>query len=258
MARLSGRTCLITGASSGFGAHFARLVAGAGAKVALGARRRDRVEALAEELRAQGSEAIAISMDVTDEASVRAGYDAAEAALGIVDTVIANAGVSSPGRSTEVPAAGLGRILDTNVLGVFLTAREGAKRLIAAGSRDTAPSATGRGRILLIGSMGAEAPVKGEAMYCASKAAVASLGRNLAGEWLRSGINVNVLQPGFILTEMAGEWFASEGGKAQIASFPRRRLQPIESLDEMVLYLCSDASFGATGAVITIDDGQSL
>jgi NAD(P)-dependent dehydrogenase (short-subunit alcohol dehydrogenase family) len=253
MANLTGRTCLITGASSGFGAHFARLVAAAGARVVLAARRKERVEALAEELRAGGSEVVAVTMDVTEEASVRAGYDAAEAALGTIDTVIANAGISSPGRSIEVPADALAAILDTNVLGVYLTAREGARRLIAAGSRET-----GVGRILLIGSMGAEVPIKGEVMYCATKAAVANMGRNLAGEWLRSGINVNVLQPGFVLTEMAGEWFASEGGKAQIAGFPRRRLQPIASLDAMVLHLCSDASSAMTGSVITIDDGQSL
>ncbi|MBV1687890.1 SDR family NAD(P)-dependent oxidoreductase [Novosphingobium sp. G106] len=253
MNELSGRAVLITGASSGFGAHFARLASRAGARVALAARRKERVKELAEELRAVGGEAVAIAMDVTDEASVRAGYDAAEAALGTIDTIIANAGVSSPGRSIEIGAEALAGILDTNVLGAFLTAREGAKRLIASGSRET-----GKGRILFIGSFGAEAPIKGEVMYCASKAAVASLGRNLAGEWLRSGINVNVIQPGFILTEMAGEWFASEGGKAQIASFPRKRLQPIESLDAMVLHLCSDASSAMTGSVITIDDGQSL
>lgn len=253
MHSLSGRTCLITGASSGFGAHFARITSRAGARVVLAARRTDRIDALAQELRTSGAEAAAVAMDVTDEASVRAAYDAAEAAFGTVDTVIANAGISAPGRSTDVPAEALRRLLDTNVLGVFLTAREGARRLITAGSRET-----GKGRILLVGSMGAEMPLKGEVMYCASKAAVANLGRNLAGEWLRSGINVNVIQPGFILTEMAGEWFASEPGKAQSASFPRRRLQPIESLDDIVLYLCSDASSAMTGSVVTLDDGQSL
>ena len=253
MAILSGRTCLITGASSGFGAHFARIVAAAGARVVLAARRLERIEALAGELRSAGAEALAVTMDVTDQASVIAAFDMAEAALGPIDTVVANAGVSAPGRSTEVPAEALAGILDTNVLGVFLTAREGAKRMIAAGSRDK-----GNGRIVLIGSMGAEVPVKGEVMYCASKAAVASLGRNLAGEWLRSGITVNVIQPGFILTEMADDWFASEAGQAQIAGFPRRRLQPIESLDAMLLHLCSDASFAMTGTAITIDDGQSL
>lgn len=253
MAKLAGRTCLITGASSGFGAHFARLVAGAGARVVLGARRLERVRALAEELASTGAQALPVAMDVTDEASVIAAYDEAEKAFGTVDTIIANAGVSAPGRSTEIGAGALRNVLETNVLGVMLTAREGAKRLIASGSRET-----GKGRILLVGSMAAEAPVAGETIYCASKAAVKKMGRDLAREWVRQGINVNVLQPGFILTEMAADWFASEAGKAQIASFHRRRLQPIESMDEIVLFLLSDASVAMTGSAITLDDGQSL
>jgi NAD(P)-dependent dehydrogenase (short-subunit alcohol dehydrogenase family) len=219
----------------------------------LAARRKDPIGALAEELTAKGTEALAVQMDVTNEASVIGAYDAAEARFGTVDTIIANAGVSRPARSTEVPVDTLREVLETNVLGVFLTAREGAKRLIAAGSRDT-----GKGRIVLIGSVGAESQVKGEVMYCGSKAAVARIGRNLAGEWVRQGVNVNVVQPGFILTEMADKWFASDAGKAQIASFPRKRLQPIESLDEIILHLCSDASAAMTGSVITIDDGHSL
>ena len=253
MRRLQGRTCLITGASSGLGANFARITAAAGARVVLTARRVDRVEQLADELRATGAEALPVAMDVTDEASVAAAFDAAEAAFGTVDTIIANAGVSAPGRSTEVTVTALRNVLDTNVLGVFLTAREGAKRLLAAGSRDS-----GKGRIVLIGSIAADAALAGEAAYCASKAAVAHLGRNLAREWVRQGINVNVIQPGFILTEMAADWFATDGGKAQIAGFHRRALQPIGSLDEPMLYLCSDASAHTTGAVFTIDDGQSL
>jgi NAD(P)-dependent dehydrogenase (short-subunit alcohol dehydrogenase family) len=253
MQKLAGRTCLITGASSGLGAHFARLAADAGARVVLGARRVERVKALADDLRSRQTEAIAIAMDVTDEASVIAAYDAAEAAFGTVDAIIANAGVSAPGRSTEIAVERLRGVLETNVLGVLLTAREGARRLVAAGSRET-----GKGRILLIGSMAADVPVAGEVLYGASKAAVAKLGRDLAREWVRQGINVNVIQPGFILTEMADDWFASESGKAQIAGFPRRRLQPVESLDEMVLFLLSDASACVTGSAFTIDDGQSL
>lgn len=250
MNRLDGRICLITGASSGLGEHFARLLAGEGARVVLGARRMDRIQALAEEL---GDAALAVEMDVTDEASTIAAYDAAEARFGPVDTVIANAGVSKPGRSTEVPVEALRQIFDTNLLGVYLTAREGAKRMIAHGSRES-----GRGRILMIGSMAAVAMIPGEVAYCASKAAVATMGRNMASEWARLGVNVNVLQPGYILTELAADWFASEGGKAQIAGFPRRRLQPIESLDETVVYLCSDASLNMTGSVLMLDDGQSL
>ena len=251
MQRLSGRICLITGASAGFGAHFARLLVGEGARVVLGARRVERVTALADEIGADN--ALALAMDVTDEASTIAAYEAAEAAFGPVDTIIANAGVSHSGRSTEVSFEGLQSQFDTNLLGVFLTAREGAKRMMAAGSRET-----GRGRILLVGSMGASAPFAGGAAYCASKAGVASLARSLGGEWLRQGVNVNVIQPGFIDTELAGGWFASDAGKAQIASFPRQRLQAIESLDEPAVYFCSDDSVSTSGAVLNIDDGQSL
>ncbi len=253
MHDLSGRVCLITGASSGLGAHFARLFARQGAQVILGARRQDRIQALADELAATGNPALAVAMDVTDEASVSAALDHAESVLGPVDTVIANAGTSAPGRSTETPIDTIRTVFDTNLLGAFITAREGAQRMIAAGSREN-----GRGRILMIGSITALQTGHGESAYAASKAAVAHLGRNLAREWVRQGINVNVIQPGYIQTELAGDWFDTEAGKAQIAGFPRRRLQPVESLDDMTLYLCSDASVHMTGAVITIDDGQSV
>ena len=95
-------------------------------------------------------------------------------------------------------------------------------------------------------------------MYSASKAAVAHMGRTLAREWVRQGVNVNIIQPGYIATELAGEWFDSEGGKAQIAGFHRKQLQPIGSLDAPLIYLCSDQSVLTTVAVFTIDDGQSL
>ena len=253
MPSLAGRVCLITGASSGFGAHFARLTAAAGARVVLGARRAEKLAALVAEIAGAGGEALAVAMDVTDEASVVAAFAAAEAAFGPVDTVIANAGVSETGRAIEIPVAALRSLFDTNLLGVYLTAREGAKRMIAAGSRES-----GRGRIVLVGSMGALAPFPGGTAYCASKAAVASLGRSFASEWVRQGINVNTIQPGFVQTELAGDWFDSPAGQAQIAGFQRRRLQPIESLDEPVVYFCSDASAHTSGAVLSIDDGQSL
>ena len=253
MTSHANRTCLITGASSGLGAHFARLLADAGAKVALAARRLDRVSDLANEINAAGGSAVAVELDVTSEASTVAAFDAAEAALGPIDTVIANAGVSAPGRAVDIAESALRGLIDTNFLGVYLTAREGARRLLAGGSREH-----GRGRIVLVGSMGADSPIAGEAAYCASKAAVATLGRNLAREWVRQGISVNVIQPGFILTEMAGEWFASPGGEKQIAGFNRRRLQAIDSLDQPLLFLCSDAAASTTGAILTVDDGQSL
>ena len=247
---LTGRIALITGASSGLGAHFAELFVGLGANVVIGARRVDRVEALAAKL---GEKALAVAIDVTDEASLAAAYDAAEARFGAVDTVIANAGTANSGRTVDVPADGLRQTIDTNFTGVLLTAREGARRLIAAGSRESA-----KGRIVLIGSITAHLTGQGDATYGASKAAVAHLGRVLAREWVRLGINVNVIQPGYIQTEIAGDWFQTDGGAKQIAGWHRRRLMPLDVLDPVLTYFASDASASVTGSVIDIDDGQSL
>lgn len=247
---LNGRIALITGASSGLGAHFAEIFVAVGARVVIGARRIDRVEALAAKL---GDKALPVAIDVTDEQSIAAAYDTAEAHFGTIDTVIANAGVANGGRTVDVAPDALRQTIDTNFTGVLLTAREGAKRLIAAGSRDT-----GRGRIVLIGSITAHVTGNGDSAYAASKAAVAHLGRNLAREWVRMGINVNVIQPGYIQTEIAGDWFETEGGAKQMASWHRRRFMPIDVLDPQLLYFASDASEMVTGTVVDIDDGQSL
>lgn len=250
---LTGRTALITGASSGLGEHFARLFAKAGAQMVLGARRVERVAKLAEEIEAVGGQAMAVALDVTDAASISAAYDAAEGRFGGVDTVIANAGTSAPGRATHVAAEGVRLVTDTNFIGVYLTAREGARRMMDAGSRET-----GRGRIILIGSITAHLTGEGDSAYAATKAAVAHLGRNLAREWVRQGINVNTIQPGYIQTEIAGDFFQTDMGKAKIAAFHRKRMQPIDSLDPLMLYFASDASAAVTGSVLDVDDGQSL
>lgn len=248
--QMAGRIVLITGASSGFGAHFARLLASAGARVVIGARRTERLAALASEL---GDAALAVAMDVTDEASIAAAYDAAEAKWGTVDTVIANAGIAAAGRSIDLPLDSVAAVVGTNFTGVYLTAREGARRMIAAGFK-----AHGRGRVVLIGSITAQMTGQGDSAYAATKAAVAHLGRQFAREWVRQGINVNTIQPGYIRTEIDGDWFDSDGGKAQIAAFHRRRMCPIEALDAPLLLLASDASAHITGATLTVDDGQVL
>lgn len=247
---LQGRTTLIAGASSGIGAGFARAVASAGGRVILGARRLDRTQALASEI---GAQAMAVALDVTDEASVISAFDAAETRFGTVHGIVANAGIGTGGRSTEVTAAALSGVLDTNLLGTYLMAREGARRLIASGSRER-----GDGRIVLIGSITAQQNGTGDALYAASKAALAHLGRQFAREWIRQGINVNTLQPGWIPTEINAEWFASERGRADIETLHRRRLLDTDALDPMLLYLLSDASAQVTGATFNIDDGQSL
>lgn len=250
---LSDRAILITGASSGLGLQFARASAAAGARLALAARRTERLNSLAEEIVSQGGQAVAVAMDVEDEASVKAGFDAAEAALGPIASVIANAGISGEGAAVDLSIETLDKVLAVNVRGSFLTAREAARRMIAAFPREEQ-----RGRIVMMASMLANKPAPGLAAYCASKAAVAMMGKTLAREWINRGVNVNVVCPGYIQTEINAEWFASEGGQKQIAGFPRRRLMTEQDLDPMVLYLASTASKTVTGAVFTLDDGQSL
>ena len=250
---LTGRTALVTGASSGIGRRLALGLAAAGAKVVVGARRGDRLAKLVAEIEAAGGHALAVTLDVAEEASVIAAYDAAEAGFGPVDTVYANAGMNNEGLALDLPIEAFDQMVAVNLRGVFLTAREAARRMIKAGSRQS-----GRGRIVLISSIGAHTVLPGLATYCATKAGVAMLGRSLAREWARQGININSVCPGFLETELNRDWFASEGGQKQIQDFPRKRLMVEADLDPMLLYLGSDAARAVTGSVFTLDDGQSL
>jgi NAD(P)-dependent dehydrogenase (short-subunit alcohol dehydrogenase family) len=250
---LAGRVALVTGASSGLGARFGRILASQGARVVLAARRAELLTVLAAQIEAEGGQALAVAMDVTDEASVVAAFDAVEARFGPVDTVIANAGMNIEGPALEVDTAALDAVLAVNVRGVFLTVREGARRMIASGAPEHR-----RGRILIISSITATSVSPGLALYSASKAAVLQLGKVLARDWANKGINVNVLCPGYIETDLNAEWFATEGGRKQIGKWPRRRLMGDGALDSAVLYLTSDASAYVTGSTVTIDDGQSL
>jgi NAD(P)-dependent dehydrogenase (short-subunit alcohol dehydrogenase family) len=250
---LQGRTCLITGASSGLGRHFALKASQAGARVAVTARRKDLLDNLCDEIRATGGVAEAISMDVASEESTLAGFAQAEASLGPVDSVIANAGMAIPRTAMKVTMEEFDRQYQVNFRGVFLTAREAARRMI------TQPEETRRsGRILLVSSVGGVNVLPGQPVYCANKAAIIMLGRSLAHEWCRHGINVNVLCPGYIETELTEKYFAREGGQALVASFPRKRLMKESDLDFIVEHLLSDASEAVTGGVHVVDDGQFL
>mgnify|MGYP003121686861 CR=1 FL=1 len=249
--RLKGRTVLITGASGGLGERFARICAEQGAAVVIGARRKDRLQEVAEDIESAGGAALALSLDVTDEASLIAAFDAAEERFGIVDSVIANAGIEISGRATEISAEDFDKVFQVNVRGVFITAREAAKRLQAKGCAD-------RGRIVLISSITARICSPGVVPYSASKAAVSHLGRLLSREWARTGPNVNCIAPGYIASDMVNEWFSTEGGQKQLKAFPRRRLVEEDGLDGGMVYLLSDEAKNTTGAEFTIDDGQSL
>lgn len=244
---LSGRNALVTGASSGLGARFGRLLAQSGANVSLAARRKDRLETLADEL---GENAAAISMDVAQEASIIAGFDAAEDAFGTVDTLVANAGIDGAGMATSITEEEIERVLSVNLKGAILTAREGAKRMIAAGTQ--------QGRIVITASITAFEPSPGLVAYAASKAGVVQAARSMAREWARAGICVNTISPGYIRTEINDDWFDTDPGKKQISRFPKRRLMGEEGLDAMVLFLSSDAAEFVTGADFVLDDGQTL
>ena len=250
-ARLAGRSIFITGASSGIGARFGEVCAAEGATVVLGARRTDRLEALQAKIIGSGGRALAVQLDVSDEASVAAAFDRAESELGSIDGVVANAGVTIEGRALDIAIADFDQLFAVNVRGVFLTAREGARRMRAAGIAE-------RGRVVLISSITARMHTTGTVPYSASKAAVTHMGKLLAREWVRPGPNVNILSPGYIASELAADWFASEGGQKHIGTWPRRRMLDENALDAMLVYLLSDESRNVTGSEFVIDDGQSL
>jgi len=250
---LSGRTVLVTGASSGIGRHGALSLAACGANLVLGARRVGLLDEVRTQIEALGAKAIAVSLDVADEASTIAAYDAAEAAFGEVGSVVANAGISGGGNALNVSSDAFDQIVAVNVKGAFLTAREGARRMIAAGS-----ASRGHGRIVIVSSITAHHVTPGMAAYSATKAAVAQMGRVMARDWSGKGINVNVLCPGYIRTELTEAMWETPYGEKMLGGFPRRRIMSMGALDPMLLYLCADASAEVTGSVFTIDDGQTL
>jgi NAD(P)-dependent dehydrogenase (short-subunit alcohol dehydrogenase family) len=250
---LNGRTALVTGASSGLGANFARALAASGATVVVAARRADRLEALVAEIAAAGGTAHAVTMDVADPDSVQAGFAATLAAAGPIDVLVANAGIATESMAMDQPVAEMDALLNINLRGVYLCAQAAARQMIDAGSAER-----GHGRIILIGSITADKIYGGAALYGATKAAVKHLGRSLAREWARKGVNVNIIQPGYFRSEMTEAMIDSPLGAKMVASFPRRRLRDMTDLNPPLLWLASDASAGITGTVITVDDGQTL
>jgi len=250
---LNGRVAFVTGASSGLGRRFATILAASGANVVIGARRAGLLDVLAEEITAAGGEALAVTVDVTDEASIIAAYDAAAERFGPVDTVIANAGLNVAGSALGLSATAFDQMIAVNLRGVFLTVREGARRMVAAGAPER-----GQGRIVIISSITAHHPSAGIAPYSATKAAVAQMGRSLAKDWAAKGVNVNVLCPGYVATEINDAIWETPGGQTLLNGFARGRVMDESALDPMILFLASDASAQTTGSVFTVDDGQTL
>lgn len=243
---LSDRIALITGATSGLGWHFAKLLAAHGARVAIAGRRADRLKSLKEEI---GENCAAIQLDVTDAAAIPRAYDEAERALGPVNLLINNAGMNVHRMAVDMRAEDFDTMMNTNLRGAYLMATEFARRAIARKSG---------GKIINLGSIGSFRVLPGLSVYCVSKAAITMMTQCLAREWVRHNIQVNAICPGYIETELNSEWFQSEKGQAQIKSFPARRLLQETDLDGMMLLLASDASRAINGALLTVDELQSI
>jgi NAD(P)-dependent dehydrogenase (short-subunit alcohol dehydrogenase family) len=246
---LSGKVAIVTGASSGLGLHFARTLAASGAAVAVTARRRERLESLVAELQGAGGKAAAVAMDVTSSDSIRTGYDAAEAALGPIDIVVNNAGISIVKPALDMPESDWDEVVNTNLRGAWIVAQTAARRMVAVKRS---------GRIINIGSILGIRTVGQVGPYNAAKAGLLHLTQALAMEWARYGIQVNAISPGYIETEMNEAFWQTPAGKRLIDRIPQRRLGKPSSLDGPLLLLASDAGAFMTGANIVVDGGHTV
>jgi NAD(P)-dependent dehydrogenase (short-subunit alcohol dehydrogenase family) len=243
---LTGRVALVTGASGVLGRHFARVLHGAGARVALAARR---PEAVAADAAALGDRAMPVALDVTDEASIAAAFEAVEAAFGPPGILVNNAGIAATRPFLEHTAADWDGVLDVDLRGAFLVAQAAARRMVAAGQG---------GAIVNIASILAARVIPGVAGYSAAKAGLVHLTRQMAVELARHRIRVNALAPGYVVTDINREFFASEAGQAVVKRIPQRRLGTVEDLTGPLLLLASEAGAHMTGSVVTVDGGHSI
>lgn len=243
------KTVLVTGASSGLGERFCRTLAADGYRVVAAARRMDRLETLCNEIRASGGEAFPLAMDAADVGSFAAAVDEAETLAGHIGCLINNAGTSTNKFATDTTPEDFDLVMGLNLRGPYFLSTEFARRWIARKSG---------GRIVNIGSLSDSRAIPGHTVYGTSKAAIARMSQLMAREWANIGINVNVLAPGYIRTELNTSFFDSSKGQALAASFPRKRVGEPADLDKAILYLCDPEQRFLTGQVLRLDDGQGL
>lgn len=246
---LEGKVALVTGASSGFGEHFAQVLAQAGAKVVLGARRAEKLQAVCDNIVACGGKAVAVTMDVTDSASVKSAFDEAEKIFGPVTVVVNNAGITIPKLLLDLTDDDWNSVINTNLTGVAFVSREAGKRLIAEKIS---------GSIVNIASITAERLQKALTNYAAAKAGVIQLTKATALEFARHNIRVNSISPGYFNTPLNSEWFKTSDGQALIQRVPTRRIGELNELNGPLLLLTSDAGSLMTGSNITVDGGHVL
>ncbi len=241
--RLEGRRILVTGASSGFGAHFAQVLAQAGADLVLAARRVDRLANTAERVRSLGREAWVLPMDVADFHSVARAFSD----MPPLDCVINNAGINRVGAAHELGEDDWDAVMDTNTKGVWTVSRFAIDQWI----KDERPGSIVNIASVLGIRVGNQLPV-----YTASKAAVVQLTRSIALDYARHGIRCNAICPGFFETDINRDFMQTPAGQKLIGRIPNRRMGELDELDGPLLLLASDASSYMTGAVIAVDGGH--
>ena len=251
---LSGRVALVTGASGGLGAQFAKTLAKAGAAVVLASRRMDKLKELRAQIEADGGAAHVVQLDVTDHVSIKSGVAHAETEVGPIDILVNNSGVSTTQRLQDVAEDDYDFIFNTNVKGAFFVAQEVGKRMLAR-SRGAAPGSFAGARIINIASMAGLRVLPQIGVYCMSKAAVVQMTKAMALEWGKYGINVNAICPGYIDTEINHHHWETEQGKKLVQMLPRKRIGKPEDLDALLVMLASGESHFLNGAVIAADDG---
>jgi hypothetical protein len=254
---LSGRVALITGASGGLGAQFARTLSAAGAAVILASRRVEKLKELRAQIDGEGGDAHVIELDVTDQASIRSAVAHAETEVGSIDILVNNSGVSTTQRVQDVTGADFDYVFDTNVKGAFFVAQEVGKRMLAR-AQGSAPGSFTGGRIVNVASVAGLRVLPKISVYSMSKAAVVQMTRAMAQEWGKFGINVNAICPGYIDTELNHAHWDTESGKKLIQMLPRKRIGQPQDLDALLVMLCSDQSHFINGAVISADDGFGI
>jgi NAD(P)-dependent dehydrogenase (short-subunit alcohol dehydrogenase family) len=244
---LQGKVALVTGASGGLGRRFATVLAKAGARVGLAARRLPDLESVARHIRDAGGTAAVAKLDVKERASVEEAVRTIEAALGPISILVNNSGISIPRPVLEQTEQDWDDVIDVNLKGAFLVATEVARRM-----RITKTP----GSIINIESIVSFRQAGHIAPYAISKAGLTQLTRTMALELARFQIRVNGIAPGYIRTDINRDFFATEAGAAMIKRIPQRRLGNPEDLDGPLLLLASDASRFMTGSTIVVDGGH--